>query len=89
MTKRRVRYKDTLQETLTDPQEAASYLNAALEEQGTDAEEIFYLPCAMLLPYRGCRCPLRNPRSIKRASIGHYLLPAIPGCPHLGQFSQL
>jgi len=36
-------YQAALIESLKDPEEAAAYLNAALEEQAEDAEELFLL----------------------------------------------
>ena len=43
MARRTKSYQATLIESLKDPEEAAAYLNAALEEQAEDAEELFLL----------------------------------------------
>lgn len=43
MAKRTKSYQDTLIESLKYPEEAAAYLNAALEESAGDAEELFLL----------------------------------------------
>jgi len=43
MPKRTRDYKESLTEALKDPKEAAAYLNAHLEEQGKDAEELFLM----------------------------------------------
>jgi probable addiction module antidote protein len=43
MARRTKSYQATLIESLKDPEEAAAYLTAALEEQAEDAEELFLL----------------------------------------------
>jgi probable addiction module antidote protein len=43
MARRTKSYQATLIESLKDPEEAAAYLNAALEEHAEDAEELFLL----------------------------------------------
>ena len=43
MPKRSKNYGDSLIEALRDPVEAAAYLNAHLDEDGDDAEEVFLL----------------------------------------------
>lgn len=37
------KYEDSLVESLKDPQEAAAYLNAHLEDNKTDSEELFLM----------------------------------------------
>lgn len=43
MARRTKDYQAALIESLKDPEEAAAYLNAALEEEAEDAEELFLL----------------------------------------------
>jgi probable addiction module antidote protein len=43
MASRTKSYQAALLESLKDPEEAAAYLNAALEEESQDAEELFLL----------------------------------------------
>lgn len=43
MAQRTKSYQTTLLESLRDPEESAAYLNAALEEDSEDAEELFLL----------------------------------------------
>jgi len=43
MTKRTKRYEESLDESLKDPKEAVAYLNAHLEDDAEDSEELFLL----------------------------------------------
>ena len=53
MTKRTKSYHSALLESLKDPEEAAAYLNAALEEDSEDAEELFLLALRNVTEARG------------------------------------
>ncbi|OGQ91863.1 MAG: putative addiction module antidote protein [Deltaproteobacteria bacterium RIFOXYA12_FULL_58_15] len=43
MPKRTRRYEESLHEDLKDPDEAAAYLNAHLEDESADSDELFLL----------------------------------------------
>ncbi len=53
MTKRTKSYQAALLESLKDPEEAAAYLNAALEEERENAEELFLLALRNVAEARG------------------------------------
>ncbi|HXG17968.1 MAG TPA: hypothetical protein VNN62_02685 [Methylomirabilota bacterium] len=53
MARRAKSYQATLMESLKDPEEAAAYLNAALEEHTEDAEELFLLALRNVAEARG------------------------------------
>lgn len=86
MTKQSVSYQDTLQEALTDPQEAAAYLNAALEEQGTDAEEIFLLALRDVATARGMQV-LAEESTLNRESL--YRTLSATGNPRLSTLGSI
>ena len=53
MAKRTKSYQAALLESLKDPEEAAAYLNAALEEEGEEAEELFLVALRNVAEARG------------------------------------
>jgi probable addiction module antidote protein len=53
MAKRSKSYQAALLESLQDPEEAAAYLNAALEDDSEDAEELFLLALRNVAEARG------------------------------------
>jgi len=53
MARRTKSYQAALIESLKDPEEAAAYLNAALEEDAEDAEELFLLALRNVAEARG------------------------------------
>lgn len=86
MAKPSVRYQETLQEALTDPQEAAAYLNAALEEQGTHAEEIFLLALRDVATARGMQV-LAEKSTLNRESL--YRALSATGNPRLSTLGSI
>jgi probable addiction module antidote protein len=55
MAKRTVPYEDILYQDLQDPEEAAAYLNAALEDDSENAPEVFLLALRDVAKARGIR----------------------------------
>jgi len=53
MAKRTKSYQAALLESLKDPEEAAAYLNAALEEEGEEAEDLFLVALRNVAEARG------------------------------------
>ncbi len=86
MIKPSVSYQETLQEALTDPQKAVAYLNAALEEQGTDAEENFLLALRDVATARGMQV-LADESTLNRESL--YRALSATGDPRLSTLGSI
>ena len=68
MARRTRSYQAALIESLKDPQEAAAYLNAALEEETENAEELFLLALRNVAEARGI-APLAAEAELSRESL--------------------
>ena len=75
-----------MREALTDPQEPAAYLNAALEEQGTDAEETFLLALRNVATAQGMQV-LAEKSTLKRESL--YRALSATGNPRLSTLGSI
>jgi len=79
-------YQATLLEALKDPVEAVAYLNAALEEDSEDAEELFLLALRNVAEARGV-AKLAEEAALNRESLYRVLSPK--GNPRLSTLGAL
>jgi probable addiction module antidote protein len=86
MAKRTKDYQAALLESLRDPEEAAAYLNAALEENSEDAEELFLLALRNVAEARGI-AKLAKEAALNRESL--YRTLSAKGDPRLSTLGAL
>lgn len=86
MAKRSKSYQAALLESLQDPEEAAAYLNAALEDDSEDAEELFLLALRNVAEARGV-AKVAAAAALNRESL--YRALSAKGNPRLSTFGAL
>lgn len=79
-------YQAALIESLKDPEEAAAYLNAALEDESEDADELFLLALRNVAEARGMS-KLAEEAALNRESLYRMLSPK--GNPRLSTLGAL
>ena len=79
-------YQTALLESLNDPQEAAAYLNAALEDDSEDADELFLLALRNVAEARGV-AKLAEEAALNRE--GLYRMLSAKGNPRLSTLGAL
>jgi probable addiction module antidote protein len=82
MTRSRV-YKQTLDKLLTDPQEAAAYLNAAME----DGPEVFLLALRDVADMHGGIAPLADATELNRENL--YRMLSEQGNPRISSLNTI
>jgi probable addiction module antidote protein len=86
MPKRTQKYEDSLREALQDPEEAAAYLNAHLDNNGEDADDLFLLALRDVVKAHGFSSVAEN-ANLGRESL--YKALSETGNPRLSTLSAL